>query len=180
MQACEQFILRSKNLGLVERYMQLIENTIQDLFKTGRTKHAEETVGFRLFGKPGDNEYHAKLLNAIANARTECGLFCPTNNTPSELDTLRNCISTRIWLLENYLKKRSSAEELGSRLYNKRLNVREFYQHHRDQMLAFALEPINLEEIKQNYDEHFHAPDNDPIRPFSCINIAVAENCPRG
>jgi len=168
MQACEHFILRSKNLHLVERYMQLLENTLRDLYRT--TPHSDE---MRLMKAKLDDAYHAKLLNAIANARIEGGIFWPTGAIENELTILCKCISNRIWLLENCQKETFPAPSTQ----DTSPDARQFYKHHRDQMLAFALEPIDLEQIKQNYDEHFDGAHNDPIRPFSCVNIPEAKIC---
>jgi len=164
MEACEEFSRRMQVITLTEKYILLIFSGILDQRASLLTYHQrncqnhEERKEVQNMINKLDDEYRAKLLRAITNARIEK----PLDDTQSELDAIAQCISNRIALLQY-----NSREPV---LVHGPL-VTEFYKEYYHEAIQYALAPIDIDEIKQHYDEHFPPFRTGPIRPFSCINM---------
>lgn len=166
--SCEEFYLRMKVITLADRYIELIFSELSarrgHLFYCHRQhcKNSEEHEEVKDMKNKLDDEYRAKLLRAITDARTEK----PFGDTQSELDTIARHISNRIALLQCNAGNTDHDLKPGPL-------VAIFYKEYYHKAIRLALEPIDIGEIKNHYDELLTPFRTGPIRPFSCINMKL-------
>lgn len=151
---------------LAEKYIELIftkeANQRARLFSHWIWLYLDNTILTELKAALND-EYRAGLFDAIYNARTEK----PLEDTQSELDTIAQHISVRITLLQTVHVQHSRSDVQHGPL------VTEFYKKYYHTAIQHALSPIDVDQIKNYYDELLPPFRTGPIRPYSCVNMKL-------